>query len=47
LEALEAEYVEIVLKFYRVLEPMAEIYNEIRPLIEEDRCSMGHEGNEG
>jgi hypothetical protein len=36
--------VEIVLKFYRVLEPIAEIYNKIRPLIEGYRCSIVMKG---
>ena len=36
--------VEIVLKFYRVLQPIAEIYNKIWPLIEGYRCSIVMKG---
>ncbi len=44
LEYLEAGNSEIVLKAYRVLEPMAEIYTQIRSLIEEDRCGIVKKG---
>jgi hypothetical protein len=36
-----------VWKIFRVLEPMAEIYKEIRPLIEGDRCSIAMNGMMG
>ncbi len=37
-------YLNNPLKVYRVLEPMAEIYKQIRSLIEEDRCGMVKKG---